>query len=248
VPSPVHQPNDPPQRGDDVDPEPGATPGGRTVLDGSFRLLRALPEADPAAQVTDLVARTGLPRPTVHRLLGQLVAVGAVHRTGDTWVLAGDVLRLGARVEPVRGLRAASRPVLRELQRRTSVTACLLVRDGPELVTLEVVPGREELPVSVVSGLRMPAGTAAEVSLRPWLAPRQVLLGDRVVLDDEAVVTGMRCSAIGVGEGGARRPGFASLSLMGSPRYDPSRTSELLQAAATSVARRLREVSSVRRS
>jgi hypothetical protein len=36
--------------------------------------------------------------------------------------------------------------------------------------------------------------------------------------------------------------GIASPSLMGSPRYDPARTTELLQAAATSAGRRLREI------
>ena len=61
----------------------------RGVVDGAFRVLRALPEAGPEHQVVRLAHLTGLPRPTVYRLLSQL------HQSGVTWSLS--VQRTSAR-------------------------------------------------------------------------------------------------------------------------------------------------------
>ena len=54
---------------------------GPGVIESAFGLLELLC-ALGRARVTELAEESGLPRTTVHRLLGQLAAVGAVERTG----------------------------------------------------------------------------------------------------------------------------------------------------------------------
>ncbi|MET9127002.1 helix-turn-helix domain-containing protein [Streptomyces sp. NPDC004528] len=65
----------------------------RSVVDGAFRVLRALPEAGREHQVARLADLTGLPRPTVHRLLGQLRDSGAVTWTAGRWTLSASLQR-----------------------------------------------------------------------------------------------------------------------------------------------------------
>jgi len=66
----------------------------RSVVDGAFRVLRALPESGREHQVARLAHLTGLPRPTVHRLLGQLRDSGAVTWADGHWALSASLLGL----------------------------------------------------------------------------------------------------------------------------------------------------------
>ena len=67
---------------------------------------------------TDLAEESGLPRTTVHRLLGQLAAVGAVERAGVHYRLAAGLLVLGQHVTPMERLRSLAQRPLIELGRR----------------------------------------------------------------------------------------------------------------------------------
>lgn len=75
--------------------EPAA---GRGVLEGAFALLEELARGGETG-LSRLAARAGLPKATAHRLLNQLVAVGAVQRhvrpaiVMDAGVPAGEVRR-----------------------------------------------------------------------------------------------------------------------------------------------------------
>ncbi|MYV72102.1 helix-turn-helix domain-containing protein, partial [Streptomyces sp. SID2131] len=50
------------------------------MLEGAFALLDALRRNGDEAGVTELALACGVPKGTVHRLLDQLVGVGAVER------------------------------------------------------------------------------------------------------------------------------------------------------------------------
>lgn len=139
----------------------------RGVVDGAFRVLQALPGVGPRQQVARLARATGLPRPTVYRLLDQLVAAGAVERHDGRWALAAGMLGLARSVEPVPGLRTAAMPVIRELRELTGGAVSLVVPRADAFVALEMVPGREALPIDARSGADMPASTAAGHVLRP---------------------------------------------------------------------------------
>ena len=90
--------------------------GTRSVVDGAVRVLRALPESRGERQVAHLAELTGLPRPTVHRLLTQLRENDMVEWVDGRWRLAAAVLQLAHRVEPVPGLRAVGTRIIQNLR------------------------------------------------------------------------------------------------------------------------------------
>jgi DNA-binding Lrp family transcriptional regulator len=87
---------------------------GRCVIGAAFELLDHVGALEPV-RLLDLAEATGIPGPTVHRLLKQLIEVGAVRREGTRYRLGASLLDLGARVTPERRLRAVARLPLAEL-------------------------------------------------------------------------------------------------------------------------------------
>jgi hypothetical protein len=85
-------------------------------------------------QLTDA---TGIPHATVHRLLQQLIAVGAVRRDGVHYFLGAGLLRLGAAVTPDRRLRAAARRPMAELAAATGAAVSLSGAVGDDVAFLE---------------------------------------------------------------------------------------------------------------
>lgn len=162
---------------------------GRGVIDGAFRLLRAVPRTVPGRQVAQLVRLTGLPRPTVHRLLGQLRETGVVEQVDGHWVLATDLIRLAGHVEPHAGLRRSAAGILHALRAGTGAAASLVVPDSSFFAVLEAVPGQVSLPVAHRPGDRLPAFTASGL-----------VLGDPTMTgagtDHSAVYAGFTCYAV----------------------------------------------------
>jgi IclR family acetate operon transcriptional repressor len=143
----------------------------RGVVDGAFRVLRALPEVGREHQVARLARVTELPRPTVHRLLGQLRESGAVEWANGHWTLSASLLGLAQRVEPLAGLRESAAKVIQRLREQTGAAVSLVVPSEGSFVALEMIPGRDDLPIDARSGARMPASTAAAMVLTPRQTP-----------------------------------------------------------------------------
>src|SRR3981189_2663194 len=87
---------------------------GRCVIGTAFELLDHVGALEPV-RLIDLAEATGIPRQTVHRLLKQLIEVGAVRREGTRYRLGASLLGLGSRVTPERRLRVVARRPLAEL-------------------------------------------------------------------------------------------------------------------------------------
>jgi DNA-binding IclR family transcriptional regulator len=130
------------------------------VLDKAVRVLDAL-EAGPAA-LAELVARTGLPRATAHRLAVALEVHSLVARDAEGRFL------LGSRIAVSDPLVTWATPVLEALRDETGESAALFVRVGPDsrrcLASADRASGlRDTVPVGAV--LPMTAGSAAHVFL-----------------------------------------------------------------------------------
>ncbi len=136
---------------------------GQGVLERAFLVLQALPHVRAPGQVQGLAAATGIPYPSVHRLLAQLVDVGLVVRADDGYSLGAGVLDLASAIEPVPGLRARAVAVMDSLREHTGATLSLVTRMGEHTVILDVLPGREGLPYPVSSGHRLRPGAAGNV-------------------------------------------------------------------------------------
>jgi DNA-binding IclR family transcriptional regulator len=77
-----------------------------------------------------LAERTGLPKPTAHRLLAELVAWGGLERTGRGYRLGMSLFVLGQRVPRHRELREAALPYLEDLYETTHENVHLAVPSG----------------------------------------------------------------------------------------------------------------------
>jgi DNA-binding IclR family transcriptional regulator len=171
---------------------------GRGVLDGAFRLLRALPRADRHHQLSDLARLTGIPRSSVYRLMAQLHAAGAVERPRGQYVVAQSLSDFARNAEPVAGLREHSWGVMQALRSRTGATVSLVIPTDSGCSALEVILGRETLPTPIHAGIVMPSTAAAALVLDPSPAPERAESINGWATDDGCVYLGLTCYAAAI--------------------------------------------------
>ncbi|GAB3488540.1 IclR family transcriptional regulator [Nocardiopsis coralliicola] len=131
----------------------------------------------------DIARRTRLPRSTVHRIVGQLVAVGWLRATGAGYTLGSRAFDLGGRARADGALRAAAAPLLHDLQVATGMVVHLAVLAGGEVHYLDRIGGRGAGTVPSRVGGRAPAhATALGKAVLARLEPEEVeaVLGDRL--------------------------------------------------------------------
>jgi IclR family transcriptional regulator, acetate operon repressor len=169
---------------------------GREVLESGFRVLRALPDADERRQVSSLAELTAIPRSTVYRLLRQLRDSGAVElRPDGRWAVSPHLVEIAGRVRPLDGIRTGANKIVAALRANTGATVSLVVPTETSLVALEMIPGREDLPIDAYSGAAMPATTAAAVLLTDGLAGSSRARPFAAAVDDQDAIEGVTCYA-----------------------------------------------------
>ncbi|MCO1655495.1 IclR family transcriptional regulator [Pseudonocardia humida] len=133
-----------------------ASPAPASMIDRIVTILDSFdgPHGFTLAQV---VARTGLPRSSAHRILEHLVKVGWLRRDQLHYHLGLRILELGTLACYQHQLRGAASPHLYELAHSTGMTVHLAVLDGPEIVYLDKLGGRSSLRVPSRIGGRAPA-------------------------------------------------------------------------------------------
>ncbi|MEU0127280.1 IclR family transcriptional regulator [Streptomyces sp. NPDC006289] len=126
-------------------------------VDKAMEVLSALTETGAPHRLADLARRTGLTKPTVHRLLRGLAASGfAEPGEGGSYRAGPRLLGLAAAaLESGPGLRLI-RPVLAELRTRTGLLAHYAVRDGTAAVCLEASEPAREYALELRPGSRAP--------------------------------------------------------------------------------------------
>ncbi|WP_410655103.1 IclR family transcriptional regulator [Amycolatopsis sp. lyj-112] len=175
---------------------------GRGVLEGAFALLEALNEHGGQAGLTQLVQASGLPKTTVHRLLDQLVDLGAVERSDRRYRIGSRVFRLGRFWQPE--LRELAREWLPVLSARMRASLVLAVpREGRALVAAGAVLPADD--VQVWPGMPLPPGTAAGrllAAYHPALAEPDAgaheILSAGYAIESETIAPGLRCVAVPV--------------------------------------------------
>lgn len=141
------------------------------VVDKTVAVLVALEEG--AADLAALVRRTGLTRPTAHRLARALEVHGLVGRDADRRFVLGDRLRALAQAASTDPLLSAAGPVLARLRDTSGESGQLYRREGDFrrcVAAAERAAGlRDTVPVG--SLLPVTAGSAAQ-ALLAW-EPRE---------------------------------------------------------------------------
>jgi DNA-binding IclR family transcriptional regulator len=130
---------------------------GATVTSRALALLGAFDDDHRRLSLTTLAERAGLPVPTAHRLVAELVAWGALARTGSGEYVVGRRLWDIGLLAPARtDLRELASPYLHDLYGATLATVHLAVRDGTEVLYLDRLRGSASVPIVSTVGSRLP--------------------------------------------------------------------------------------------
>jgi len=133
-----------------------STPGA-SVTSRALALVGAFDEDHRRLSLSDLAERARLPVATAHRLVGELVAWGALSRTASGEYVVGRRLWDVGLLAPVQtGLRQLASPYLHDLYGATLATVHLAVRDGHRVLYLDRLSGHASVPVVSTIGSRLP--------------------------------------------------------------------------------------------
>jgi IclR family acetate operon transcriptional repressor len=111
-------------------------------VERAFVLLEAMAEAEGIMGVSALAAETGLPLPTIHRIIRTLVSLGYVHQDASRrYVLGPRLIRLGER--SARMFTFLARPHLVHLVDALEETANLSMLENGEVVYVAQAPSKK---------------------------------------------------------------------------------------------------------
>jgi len=247
----------------------------RSVLSRASTVLRAFRDDATVLPLAEISRRTGIPKSSLHRLLGQLVDCGMLERgPNGSYHLGLELFEL-ARLVPVQlRLREVALPFMGDLYEATHETIHLGVLAGLDVLYIDRISGHRQAAVPTRVGGRMPihctglgkamlahAGpelvqAVLEQGL-PALTPRTIrhatvleealvdVRRDGVAYDREESTLGVVCVAAPILHQGQA---VAALSITGPRgRFDPSRFAGAVSVASIGVARALERSTSWRR-
>ncbi|HEX7009027.1 MAG TPA: IclR family transcriptional regulator [Phycisphaeraceae bacterium] len=116
-----------------------------SVLVKTFAILEAMSPNQEAASLASLAQRTGLNKPTVHRILGELARMGYVDRVRTGRYELTPRWRRLARGSHITELTAAAEPILQRLHARTRETVNLGVLQQNQVRYLIVLESPQAL-------------------------------------------------------------------------------------------------------
>ncbi|MFD3654554.1 IclR family transcriptional regulator [Streptomyces sp. NPDC058620] len=204
---------------------------GRGVLEGAFALLDALRRCGGEAGLTEIAVECGLPKGSAHRLLDQLLLVGAVERRGSRYRVGSQLYRLGQAWQPYPGLRVAARHPLHRLRAATGASALVTVLHDGRALTVASVPGEAEPLVPVRNGMSFLLDTAAGQVLS---APGPARTAGRLpgaVLEHGEVLDGICCAALPVRSPDNRTVAAVAVMVLSAQRLQRA-AQEAVQAGA----------------
>ena len=154
-------------------PGPAAS-GGVQSLERAFDLLERMADAGGEVGLSELSATSGLPLPTIHRLMRTLVSCGYVRQQPNRrYALGPRLIRLGESAARLLGTWA--RPYLARLVEETGETANMALLDGDEVVYVAQVPSRHSMRMFTEVGRRvLPHSTGVGKALLSHTPDEQV--------------------------------------------------------------------------
>lgn len=152
---------------------------GRSVLRRALSIIDAFEYRDREVTLTELASRTGLPKPTVHRMVQELVEWGALERGRRGYQLGVRLFMLGEMVPRQGSLRDVALPYLEDLYEATHENVNLGTLHGTEVLFLARVTGHRSSDVLLRVGDTLPAHSTsigkALLAFSPGEVVRQVI-------------------------------------------------------------------------
>lgn len=127
-----------------------------SMLERGVLLLQAFRPVGGTLTLPMLVERTGLPKPTVHRLAEALVELGLLERQPVGYRPGLGLFELGELVPAKLDLRESALPFMQDLYEATHETVHLGIRDGLDVVYAEKIRGHRGVDVPSRVGGRLP--------------------------------------------------------------------------------------------
>ncbi|MFG1683408.1 IclR family transcriptional regulator [Nonomuraea sp. NPDC049269] len=136
---------------------PRTSEPGRSVSSRLLELLFCFEPGQTELNLAELVRKTGLPRPTVRRLVLELTQAGALDRRADGRFSVGLKLwRLGTLAPLTESLRAMARPYMEDLYSALHQHVQLAVLEGNEAVVIERLSAPQAMELMSQVGGRLP--------------------------------------------------------------------------------------------
>ena len=218
------------------------------ALQRGLRILDTFSDQDGELGVNEIARMIGMHKSTVSRLCATLENAGYLERNASTsrFHLGARIYRLAGIDTPAADLRLVARPVMLELVQTSRETATLGIREGSDIVTIDVVEGlnhmrmatrvgmRTQIHASAVAKVILAWSSAADVDavLASWpmtpLTPNTITDADTLkarlaevrqrgyAVDIEELEVGLRCVAAPIRDPSGRA--IAGLSVSG-PRH-----------------------------
>lgn len=153
-------------------------PTGR--IDRVFRILDAFGGVDDSElSLAELARRTGIPKPTVYRIVSELADWGALERVKAGYRLGTRLFELGGSSPRERNLREAALPFMEDLYEATHETIHLAVLEDTTTLIVEKIAGHRRTSAPSRVGGRGPAHCTGLGKAILAFSPRDVV--DRVV-------------------------------------------------------------------
>lgn len=171
-------------------------------VERTFLLLETMAEAEGVMGVSALATATGLPLPTIHRLIRTLVDMGYVHQDASRrYVLGPRLFRLGERSG--RMFTFLARPHLTPLEERLGETVALSMLENGEVVCVaQAQSTRHSMRMFAEVGQRVPPHCNAPGKVMLAEVPRERVDGildrtgmaamtDRTITDRAALLAAL---------------------------------------------------------
>lgn len=120
-------------------------------------VLGAFGPNDEGLGISEIARRTGLAKATVSRIARELVDHEFLERRGTSVQLGLRIFELGSITRRPKDLRRLALATMADLRQATGHTVHLAVREGREVVYIEILRGRESVQLPSRVGGRMPA-------------------------------------------------------------------------------------------
>jgi IclR family transcriptional regulator, acetate operon repressor len=132
----------------------------RSTMQRMLSLIAAVGEGGRGVSLARLVSVTGLPKSTVHRLVGKLVEYGLLRKSDAGYQLGLLLLEFGRHVPEEHGLRVRALPFMLDLYAATKQVVFLGVLDRNQVLYIESLAGQNSR-IPPATGFRQAPHTTA---------------------------------------------------------------------------------------
>ncbi|WIW50445.1 IclR family transcriptional regulator C-terminal domain-containing protein (plasmid) [Bradyrhizobium sp. 62B] len=168
------------------------------VLSRSLSVIETLGDHREPPTISDLARATGLPKPSVRRILHTLTALGYAETSGRTFRLTPKVVRFATSYLASGGQAQVLQPACEELSSITGQSCLVGVLDGAEVLVVAYTMPQQLMSRSLGVGTRFPAyctaagrvllGQKSDIELESYLAKLKPVAQTEATQTDKTVI------------------------------------------------------------